>query len=259
MCIRDRLKPITRSVPQEIQGVVSTLNHLLDRISRRISSKDQFLSNAAHQLRTPIAGVLSLAQSLETETRAEPTGERVTALISASKHLSRLSNQLLSFERNRELGKLLPDAEIHDLNTLAIEVIERSAPALLRQGYDVNFERGPHAPIQCEPILVQEVLQNLLDNAAKHGGRTDLVITVEVSVEANNCVLRVIDTGVGLKPSESVHAFSRFSQVRPGVGSGLGLSIAQIICRNHGGKLKIEDCAAGTSIAAIFPTIPIDV
>jgi len=249
----NELRPIMRSVPQEVEGIVSTLNHLLDRISRRISSKDQFLSNAAHQLRTPIAGVLSLSQSLQAETGPESKKERVTALVTASKHLSRLSNQLLSFERNRELGKLSVNAEVHDLNVLAAEVIERSAPALLREGFEVSFERGPVAPIRCEPILVQEVLQNLLDNAAKHGGRPDLGIMVSVSSDAAGFILRVMDTGIGLKPSDSVLAFSRFSQVQPGVGSGLGLSIAQIICSNHGGTLQIEDDARGTSIAAIFP------
>jgi len=251
----NELTPIKRSVPQEVDGIVSTLNHLLDRISRRISSKDQFLSNAAHQLRTPIAGVLSLAQSVQAEPHVEEQKERVKALVLASKHLSRLSNQLLSFERNRELGKLSDNAGKHDLNALAVEVIERSAPALLRQGFDVSFERGPVTRIRCEPILVQEVLQNLIDNASKHGGRPDLEISVSVSRDARGAVLRVKDTGIGLEPSDSVIAFSRFSQVRPSTGSGLGLSIAQIICDNHGGSLEIEEVPTGTSIAAVFPKV----
>lgn len=250
------LSPIKRRVPFEVAGIVATFNQLVDRISRRISSKDQFVSNAAHQLRTPIAGVLSLAQTLETETEDHPAQRHATELATAAQHLSRLSNQLLSFERNREVGDLAAGAARHDLNVLATEVVERSAPALLREGYDIGFERCAPVFIRCEPLLVQEVLQNLIDNAVKHGGRADLSIKISVVRQGSTCALRVVDNGVGLDPSQSLSAFARFSQVRPGTGSGLGLSIAQLICRNHGGSLAIEDSAVGTSIAAFFPVAP---
>lgn len=249
----DDLTPIRRAVPMEVRGIVATLNQLLDRVSRRISSKDQFISNAAHQLRNPIAGVVSLAQTLRGQDTAGPGDERIEALVTASQHLSRLSNQLLSFERTRDLGALPDDAGIHDLNDLAAEVIERSAPDLLRQGHGMTFEKGPPMPVRCVPILIQEVLQNLLDNAAKHGKRADLSIIVSLVAEPHGNVLRVTDDGVGLSPEDQTRAFARFSQIEPGSGSGLGLSIADMICRRHGGRLVIEDVAKGTSIAAIFP------
>ncbi len=249
------LSPIKRSVPVEVTGIVATFNQLLDRISRRISSKDEFISNAAHQLRNPIAGVLSLTQSLERQVHTDQQRERVAALMAASQHLSRLSNQLLSFERNRELGQLSDTAEVQDLNVLALEVIERAAPDLLRKGFEVSFEKGPEALIKCQPILVQEILQNLIDNAVQHGGKPDLNIIISVECTATEAILRVRDDGVGMRPKDRLQAFARFSQVRPGAGSGLGLAIADKICTNHRGALQIDDVPAGTSIAAHFPRV----
>ncbi|PTX53870.1 two-component system sensor histidine kinase TctE [Litoreibacter ponti] len=249
------LSPIKRSVPQEVTGIVATLNLLLDRISRRISSKDQFISNAAHQLRNPIAGVVSLTQSLEVDGAAPKQLERITALRSASQHLSRLSNQLLSFERNRELGQLSDHAKPFEVNALAAEVLERSAPDLLRRGVQINFDRGPDMWIRCEPLLVQEVLQNLIDNAVQHAGAPELEITISVLQREERAVVRVKDNGRGLWGDDALHALARFSQVTPSAGSGLGLAIARKICANHNGGLEIEAAPEGASVVAWFPKL----
>lgn len=93
------LERIRRRVPVETQGMVTTLNTLLDRISRRISSKDEFISNAAHQLRNPVAGVLVLAAAVENAPNVESAKARSTEPLPAAREASQLTDQLLSFER----------------------------------------------------------------------------------------------------------------------------------------------------------------
>ena len=93
------LEQIRRDVPIEVQGIVKTLNKLLDRVSRRISSKDEFISNAAHQLRNPIAGILALAEAVESAPSAKAAKSRSAELVVAARDATHLTNQLLSFER----------------------------------------------------------------------------------------------------------------------------------------------------------------
>jgi len=93
------LDPIRRNVPVEVQGIVATLNKLLDRVSRRISSKDEFISNAAHQMRNPIAGVLALAEAVENAPSSAEAKKRSAELVAAARATSHLTNQLLSERR----------------------------------------------------------------------------------------------------------------------------------------------------------------
>ncbi|MEM9797719.1 MAG: sensor histidine kinase [Pseudomonadota bacterium] len=249
----DDLTPIRRPVPVEVRGVVGTLNTLFDRVTRRISSKDEFISNAAHQLRNPIAGVVALAEAIRRQAGNGPQSERAEAMVSASRHLSRLADQLLSWERLQDRDALDRDGDPLDLTALAHEVVERAAPDLMQRGAQVTFDRGPPLPIRGDGLLLGEALQNLLDNAVRHGGGSGISIEISTEAHGHACHLRVRDDGIGLAPEDRLSAVHRFSQVRPGEGSGLGLAIVVSICRRHGGRLEIEASDRGASLVMLLP------
>lgn len=248
----DDLTPIRRAVPDEVRGVIATLNALFERVSRRISSKDQFISNAAHQLRNPIAGVLALAEAIQRQARGPEMAGRAQELVAATRHAQRLADQLLSSERVRDAGAGA-GCRPADLTAIAADATAQAAAHVLRGGADLSFERGPPLPVRCDPTLMQEAIVNLIDNAAVHGGRPDIAIVVETFADARGYGVRVRDDGVGLRPEDRQEAVNRFSQVRPGFGSGLGLSIADAILRQAGGRLDIERAARGASVVLVLP------
>ena len=108
------LEPIRRPVPGEIRGLVSTLNSLLDRVSRRISSKDEFIANAAHQLRNPVAGVLALAESVEHAPDIASMRKRSRELVEAAKETSRLTNQARSEQNSLNSDTVINENNIED-------------------------------------------------------------------------------------------------------------------------------------------------
>jgi two-component system sensor histidine kinase TctE len=247
------LQPIRRPVPVEARGLVSTLNTLLDRVSRRISSKDEFISNAAHQLRNPVAGVLALAEAVQNAPDSVAMKERSTELVHAAKEASRLTNQLLSFERAKGMdmasaGKVL------------------SFEAVVRSALDRFEKQGAHADVAVQfdcstsdsdifgdEIMLRESLLNLLNNSVIHGGKALSMIQLSLSADHEFLVLILADDGIGIPPDKHIQAISRFSQADAGKGSGLGLPIASKVIGNHSGLLKINEALIGTSIEIRLP------
>lgn len=248
------LEPIRRDVPAEAQGIVTTLNALLDRVSRRISSKDEFISNAAHQLRNPVAGVLALAEAVESAPDRSAAKTRSTELVLAARQASRLTNQLLSFER--AAGSDLSDnAEPFDLNTLVIEVTDSFKRELSGTGVTLDVVLPDH-PLRIwgDNVMMKEALRNLLSNARVHGGAAMDHIIVTLTDTNTAAVLEVRDNGIGIPSDKHVQAINRFGQVSAGPGSGLGLPIAVRVMSQHKGHLKILDIPDG---AAVQMTIPL--
>lgn len=246
------LEPIQRPVPVEIRGIVATLNTLLDRVSRRISSKDEFIANAAHQLRNPIAGVLALAEAVKHAPSNEDAHARGTELVDAARDLSHLTNQLLSFERAGGSDTAL-DLPILCLNDIVNDVVNRFRSDLKGDISIAVIENDGKAYVRGDPIMLREALTNLLGNALLHGGPKLSAVEVAVTVTADQVLLTVSDDGIGIDPGDRDTAISRFSQVTVGPGSGLGLPIAARVAENHGGALNILDVANGASIRMDLP------
>ena len=249
----DDLSTIKRPVPPEVSGIVATLNGLFGQVSAAIASRDRFISDAAHQLRNPVAGLLSLAEAAADAKSESDRQLRVREIVDAARHATRLTNQLLSLER----AKGRPDRSgfrRHDLNQLVQEVCERNAKPVLLRGLDFSFDAaGAPAEISGEGLLIQEAVQNLIDNALKHAGPGNTSITVSVTTADGRAIINVADRGVGMAQEDSDLAFSRFSQLRPGEGSGLGLAIVDEIARLHGGEVRIEKAEIGARLSIAIP------
>lgn len=247
------LEPIRREVPIEARGIVTTLNALLDRVSRRISSKDEFISNAAHQLRNPVAGVLALAEAVENAPNPEAAKKRSTELVEAARQASKLTNQLLSFERAAG-SDLALNSEMLVLNCIINEAVSQIKPEMMEKDVALKVQLPElDLRIQGDRVMINEAILNVLNNALVHGGQSMDLISLTLSTKGPLAVLEVRDNGVGIPADKHIQAISRFSQTNAGPGSGLGLAIAVRVMSQHKGTLGILDDPNGAVVEMTFP------
>ena len=250
------LRPLEMAaVPIEIAPMVNAFNQLLDHLRDANTMQQRFLANAAHQLRTPLAGLqmhleLLLRQDLPADVRPE-----LERMHSATVRASRLANQLLALAK----AEIAPDHgrkfEILDLRTLADAAARDWAPKAIARNIDLGFSLE-RAVILGDPLLLPELIDNLIDNALRytHAGGS---VTVSTGCERDIPYLCVEDTGPGIPPSERSRVLERFYRIAgtPGEGSGLGLAIVQEVVDRHGGTLEISDRGeiGGTCVRVRFP------
>ncbi|NYI27046.1 sensor histidine kinase [Sulfitobacter geojensis] len=247
------LKPIRRAVPVEAQGLVSTLNALLDRISRRISSKDEFISNAAHQLRNPVAGVLALAEAVENAPNPNAAQKRSAELLLAAREASDLTNKLLSFERASGTD-ILRSGQPVELGAFVRNVGSAFVQQHLESEVSLTYDLpSAEVTVTGDKTMLHEAVLNLLTNSIIHGGKDLTQITMELSQGGGNATLIITDDGTGIPADRHIAALSRFSQASGGPGSGLGLPIASRVMENHDGRLELIESASGASIRLTIP------
>lgn len=249
----DDLRPLERPVPVEVRGAVTTLNHLLAQVRQAISAHQVFISNAAHQLRNPIAGVLSLAESAKNARNKSDRDARLTELIQATRHAARVSEQLLSAERLRGHGPL-EEAERFDLRELVRDVMREQAPDIMRRGIEIELDNANHAlMVRGRPFLLREAMQNLLDNALTHGGDALSYINISTQLVQGSAVIEVKDNGIGIPAEAREAVFERFTQHGTAPGSGLGLAIVNEIAQLHDGIAVVETVDRGACVRISLP------
>ena len=243
--------------PQEVRPLISAMNELLDRLSLALAAQQRFIADAAHQLRTPIAG---LKTQTELALRQTPQGEAhatLRQLRSATEQATHLVNQLLSLARAEP-----PSGRIHTPQRVDLQALARGAtmdwvPRALERNVDLGFDAdSERAYVEGDPFLLREMLNNLLDNAIRYtqpGGQ----VTVRVTCADGRTNLSVEDNGPGIPESERSRVFERFYRVL-GTGTegcGLGLAIVREIAQSHGAEVKLATSAGGTGTTArvIFP------
>ena len=244
----DDLSRIRRAVPREVRGIVSTLNELFEKVQGAIASRDVFISNAAHQLRNPVAGMLSLAEAVDSAATEQERKARLAELKEAAQRTARLTTQMLAIERIKGSGD--ERFETLDLNELASEVATRNAEKALKADLEFNFNRAD-APIMvlANRVMIEEAIENLIDNAIKHGGADLTRVEITVTARAGGGTLSVSDDGQGIPREDVPTAVERFGQVHPSSGSGLGLAIVSEIASMHGGSLEISGSDQGATVS----------
>jgi len=224
------------------------MNDLLARLSAAIAAQQRFIADAAHQLRTPIAGLrtqteLALRQTAPTEQQAT-----LNQLRTATEQMTRLVNQLLALARAEPGAEHGIAMEKLDLDTLVREVTAEWVPRALARNIDLGYD-SPGGPLQLSgnDFLLREMLNNLLDNAIRYthpGGQ----VTARLTARNGNVSLSVEDNGPGIPAAERERVFERFYRVL-GTGTegcGLGLSIVREIAQKHGAKITLDAGRNGT-------------
>src|SRR5438105_377612 len=248
------LRPIDAAgTPEETRPLVSALNGLLEEVSQASRNQQRFLANAAHQLRTPLAGLqahteLTLAKALPAEVRGE-----LEQVHQATIRTARLANQLLALAR-AEPGARGNAAELN-LKTLAESEADSWVHQALARDVDLGFELE-WAPVQGDAFLLREAFANLVHNAIEYsqrGGR----VTVRTGRHGVQSLVEVEDDGPGIPEAEREHVLERFYRVpgTAGTGSGLGLAIVREIAAGHGATISITDGIGGKGcrVAITFP------
>jgi heavy metal sensor kinase len=229
----------------ELDGLASTLNEMMDRIRRSLERTQRFSANAAHELRTPLNALRSrLEVTLEQERTPD---EYRKALAETAEQVAALSESVHAMLRlaQSEAG-LRPEHRVPvDVGAVVREVVEFFEPLAAEQGVALALGRADDARLAGEPAWLHQCFANLVDNAIRHtpeGGRID----VEIERQGEEAVVvSVADSGTGIPAEELERIFEPYHRVRAtngrgGPGAGLGLPLAREIARAHGGELRVE-------------------
>ncbi|MEZ5741167.1 MAG: sensor histidine kinase N-terminal domain-containing protein [Burkholderiaceae bacterium] len=261
----DDLSPIdTSNAPLEIVPLLEAFNHLLGQLQHNLATQRRFIADAAHQIKTPLAGIHMQA---ELALRADDPTERqrsLSLLARSSERASHLVNQLLALARAEAMGETTRFEQL-DLNELARDALVELAPLALEAGLDIGFEGTDEpAPVQGNRILLGELVLNLVTNAIRYTP-TGGTVTVRVLNTLGLVTLEVEDNGPGIPASERESVFERFYRLRDrpasnegeARGSGLGLAIVREIARLHRARITVADGATwpdwrGQGCGALF-------
>lgn len=253
----DDLSPLDEKVvPLEVAPLVSSVNDLLTRLKDSIATQKRFLADAAHQLKTPLAGLRMQADLAQRElVDADQLKQSLKQIGRSSIRATHTVNQLLALARAESSGNTLVRQPC-DLAAAAIEAVRDTVPRALERAIDLGYDGAqpgtPGVKLQGNPTLLKEMIRNLLDNAVAYTPSTTQqpgVVTARVLADpfSRVLVLQVEDTGPGIPAAERELVFQPFYRaLGTNVdGSGLGLPIVLEIARQHGATIEIEDARPG--------------
>ncbi|MFC3455139.1 sensor histidine kinase [Amycolatopsis speibonae] len=245
----DRRVPVPPS-RDEIARLATTTNATLDRLQQAYDQQERFVADASHELRSPLANLRTgLEVALTHADRADWPAVARQSLLDVQR-LQRITADLLQLAVD-PAEVPAPEGVVDLADVVGEQVAERaleSGPAVVS---DVD---GP-VPVSGEPVQLERLLRNLLDNAVRHARST---VTVRLRREAGEAVLEVLDDGPGIPVADRERVFDRFARLddaraRDAGGTGLGLTLARDIAVRHGGSLRVADGDPGARLIARLP------
>jgi two-component system sensor histidine kinase TctE len=275
------LSPIdAQASPEEVRPLVDSLNRLFDLVNAQAESQRRFIADAAHQLRTPLAGLQAqveawaqlanakadrharergnegLAGRYPGEVSALTAGtialpiEQINKLRHATRRTSQLANQLLALSRADAQALAAQPVQRVDLQDLCETVLHAQLDTATAQGLDLGLDAQP-AQVSGHDWLLRELLANLVDNAIKYAG-AGASVTIRSGRSEGRSYLEVADDGPGIVAAERDRVLERFYRVpgTSGEGHGLGLAIVQEIARLHQASLLLQDGPGGRGLRA---------
>ena len=256
------LRPIDPGhAPEEARPLVGALNQLFGQVAESSGNQQRFLANAAHQLRTPLAGLqahieIALAQWEIAPGRRSPDEQRaqLEQVHRATIRTARLANQLLALARAEPGGTRLDEKPVN-LRAVVEGAADEWVHRAMGKEIDLGFDLAD-VQVSGDALLLREALANLVHNAIEYtlqGGR----VTVTTGMRNDRAFLEVEDDGPGIPPAEREQVLERFYRVpgTPGTGSGLGLSIVREIALAHAAGISIHAGAhgLGCKVGLTFP------
>ncbi|GAA2094467.1 HAMP domain-containing sensor histidine kinase [Microlunatus panaciterrae] len=243
--------PVPESA-DEIRALALTLNSMLDRLAAGRRRQRDFVADAAHELRNPLA---SIQLQLEVAERLGDGGSLPTELLADVHRLSRLVDDLLLLAGADADTRPPGSAESFDLTDLLTEVVSRYSTAR------VPVRLQPGAPVQLLAAReeIRRAIANVVDNAVRHAGH-GVLLTVETPSDAEpaTALIAVTDDGPGIAPADRERVFERFTRLdeardRDAGGTGLGLAIVRELVRRAGGTVTLQDAAPGLRVEISLP------
>jgi two-component system, OmpR family, sensor histidine kinase TctE len=239
------MRPLdTPNVPVEVQPLMQEINSLLTRLEAVFDAQKRFIADAAHQLRTPLAGLAAQTDLASAQNNPPKTQHALDQIKIVSKRLNQTVSQLLSLARNEVGAGKSSRLERLDLNAFSREVTLDWVAQAVERKIDLGFEESPPPSIiEGDAPRLREMLDNLIDNALRYC-RKGSSVTVRVCEGPCLCVE---DDGPGIPQEERARVFERFHRLlgSEADGSGLGLAIVKEIAETHGATVEIENGASG--------------
>jgi two-component system sensor histidine kinase TctE len=243
-------------LPNEVEPLVESINQYIGRLRRMQESRRRFFTDAAHQLKTPLAVIQAESELALRETLNEPAREHLTRLNGAVRQAAKGVQQLLSLSRlDNDSSEVGTFARLW-LDKLARSVTLDWSPVARARNIDLGFEQEANIEVMGNRELLAELCGNFIDNAIRYAGDGS-VITVRVQRADDGALLQIIDNGPGIPLHEREAVFERFyrSQTEQYVeGSGLGLAIVREIARVHHARISLDDATGGgLAVSVRFP------
>uniref|UniRef100_Q47FQ2 histidine kinase n=1 Tax=Dechloromonas aromatica (strain RCB) TaxID=159087 RepID=Q47FQ2_DECAR len=231
--------------PSEIRPMLHRLNELFALVRESVEVQQRFIADAAHQLRTPLAGLQTQLDLATSEGAFSNNVERLQLIEESTARIGHLLTQLLTYARAETSNAIKANFEPVQLNLLAENSASIFLDAALAKNIDLGFEISPTTTLGF-PWMLQEALSNLIDNAIRYtppGG----IITVRSSSADKQACIEVEDSGPGIPDEHLKHVFERFYRIpgSPGHGCGLGLAIVSEIVQLHGARIDLEKSPQG--------------
>ena len=250
------LRPLKRAVPSELAPLIQSLNRLIGRLGQSLRQSEDFIAEAAHRVRTPLATVRAQAEVALHSAEGDGQKQRLRQMIRAVDESSRSASQLLDHATVAYRADDLSRDRIN-LATVAETVAAALEPTAGMKDIDIRLDTAP-AHVTGDQVLLENALRNVLDNAVKYSP-AETVITLTVAADAPYARIKVCDQGPGLGEGPATRLTERFQRgdnATGVVGSGLGLTIAHDVLTAHGGHLDLHtQPTGGTCVSFVLPLV----
>ena len=246
------LSPFQKPVPSVMLPLVNSLNSLMGRLDHSLMQSEDFIAEAAHRVRTPLATVRSYAEATLQRVDKEENRQAMRSMVRAIDESSRVAGQLLDHAMITFRADHLEQSDI-ELVHLVRDLVERMEPIAEMKDLTLRLQSEAQVPYKGDPILLQNAVRNLLDNALKYSpgdGVVDICVRGDPDV-----VISICDQGIGFPIDELETLATRFKRgmnAEGTIGSGLGLTIALDVAIAHGGTLRLSNRDGGGACALLL-------
>lgn len=252
---------IEKTTGGEMGQLIDSFNKMTEQIQKQEEKRQEFVSNASHELKTPLSSIKLISDSLLNTPDApkEMVDEFLTDMNVQVDRLTRIVEKLLTLTRMDSAANVAKmEFQVADLTELCANVAKALRP--LAEQKHIELEYNPELTVysKIERDRMWEAIYNILDNSIKYT-KEDGKVTISLTKDENNVIINISDTGIGIAPDEVYKIFDRFYRVdkaraRETGGTGLGLSIALTAVELHGGNIKVEsEEGVGTTFSIIIP------
>jgi signal transduction histidine kinase len=247
--------------PEELRPLTQALNEMLARLRQSFVQQREFLGNAAHELKTPVAVLKSSLQSLTLKERSVSEYQQgLQVALDDLDRLERLLQWMLRLARAEQWGSgaSRTDIGVVDVTDTCEEAFARVSGLARQRGVALELHKNGPSPVRADPEDLQVIWVNLLDNAIRYSPQHSIV-QLQVSHSDRCASIRVSDAGPGIPKEEVTHVFERFhrgdpSRARETGGFGLGLALAKAFTEAYGGAIRLDsEVQSGTSVVVELP------